>query len=89
MWPHLLNMRMKAQTRRVCWPALHGFVKNKQKRGTLPIVIRSLYQPLALGGLDVRKPSPLYWSFFKVHIDRTLYFITRDEGDPLLPLACQ
>lgn len=32
MWPYLLNMRMKAQTRRVCWPALRDFIKNAKKK---------------------------------------------------------
>lgn len=48
------------------------------KRGTWMVAIRSPSQPLALGDLVLAgKPTALYLSFFKVLIDRALYFITR------------
>lgn len=69
MWPHLLNTRMKAQTRRVRWPARRGFVKEHPKSREWSGSARLL--SLSLGG-----PTALYQSFLKVLIERALYFIT-------------
>lgn len=88
MWPHLLNMRMKAQTRHVCWPALRCFIKNTKKKALCRSPSTRCLS-LSLSATWMLENLLLFIGHF-LKCTLIAHFISSLVMKvPLLPLACQ